>query len=160
MFKDTIRENGVDLHLAPQILEPKNSSIPYDPRVEENSNSWFDLNEKNSFVIQPNKKVLCRTVEYLKMPDDLIGFCYLRSSYSRMGLYIPPTIVDAGFEGTLAIAIRGSSLPVKLYMEDRFMHLVISKEASYSGVKYKGKYYRQVDVTSGISDKVIKNGSL
>jgi dCTP deaminase len=77
-----------------------------------------------------------------------------------MGLFIPPTVVDAGFYGTLTIEIRGGTFPVKAYSGDRFMHLVISDEISYSSKVYRGKYAGEISVTPGISDKVRKNGNV
>src|SRR3989442_3266877 len=106
------------------------------------------------FDINPKERILCRTQEYIKMPDDLIGFCELRVTYSLLGLSIPPTIVDAGFPGTLTIEmISNSGFPVRFYNGDRFMHVVFSKLTSRTDRPYSGKYGGQLAVTPAILDK-------
>lgn len=50
-----------------------------------------------------NNFYLGRTREYLEMPDDLMAFVELRSTWARSGVILPPTIVDAGFKGTLTL---------------------------------------------------------
>jgi len=44
--------------------------------------------------------VLATTLENIAIPDRLMAFCELRSTFARLGISIPPTIVDAGFSGT------------------------------------------------------------
>lgn len=152
LYGAAFRENGLDLHLAPEISRVKDASKVYDPKVEKSSDKWWERGEAESFVLKPHEKVLSRTLEYIKMPMDLGAFCYLRSSYARMGMKIPPTVVDASFEGTLTIEIKNGPFPVKMYMEDRFMHLIFTKAPSPSAKGYDGKYKGQVDVTPGKSD--------
>jgi dCTP deaminase len=60
---------------------------------------FYEIEEGDSFLIRPREHVLLHTMEYIKLPLDLMGFVNLRSSYARIGLTIPPTIIDANFEG-------------------------------------------------------------
>jgi len=77
----------------------------------------------------------------------------LRSTYARFGLYIPPTVVDAGFHGQLTIEIIGSNLPVKIYPNQRFLHLIFVKTSSPVYKPYTGKYQKQTGVTPPKPDK-------
>jgi len=71
----------------------------------------------------------------------------LRSTYARMGLSIPPTIVDAGFEGHLTIEIIGGGFPIKIYSGQGFLHIIFCKLTSPVGKPYDGKYLGQQGVT-------------
>ena len=95
------------------------------------------------FVINPREHVLLHTIEYIKLPLDLMGFVNLRSSYARIGLTIPPTIIDANFEGQLTIELVGGDFPVKLYAGDRFIHVVFAKLSSPVEKPYMGRYQGQ-----------------
>jgi dCTP deaminase len=75
-----------------------------------------------------------------------MGFVNLRSSYARIGLTIPPTIVDANFEGQLTIELVGGDFPVKLYAGDRFLHVVFARLSSIVEKPYSGKYQGQKGV--------------
>jgi dCTP deaminase len=77
------------------------------------------------------------------MPDDLMGFVNLRSSYARIGLTIPPTIIDAGFEGQVVVEVVGGEVPVDLYPGDRFIHVVFAKLSKPVEKPYRGVYQGQ-----------------
>jgi len=154
LFEDSIQQNGIDLHLAGEMKIPKSRKV-FDLEKEVYSNPWYDSIISRELVTPPHRKVLCRTIEYIEMPLNLMGFCYLRSTFARAGLSIPPTIVDAGFKGTLTVEIKGSEFPVKIYSKTPFMHLILMKLSSYA-IPYKGKYQGQFEVTPAISDRIYK----
>ncbi len=157
----TIRENGLDLTIDNEIAVEKiieHSIWEYDKNYRPviDSHNEDDVKERfekikatiNStgeyFIIQPQSLNLLSTQEYVKFSDDIMGLCALRSSVARHGFIAPMTIVDAGFEGNLTIEVIYSGIrPFKLYVGDRFLHLIICKTSSpvrnvYSGV-YKGQ---------------------
>lgn len=156
----TIRENGVDLTIDNKIAIEINYNIfplvldneLIDSHNEQDVKSRFKKvkatqdfsDEVPYFIIEPKTFVLLNTQEYVKFPDDLVGHCALRSSVARHGFIAPPTIVDAGFEGTLTIEVFYAGIrPFKLYVGDRFLHLICEKTNSpvknvYNGV-YKGQ---------------------
>lgn len=138
---DTIRENGLDLRLGNRIARLRNANDILDIKSTEIKN-YYIFEEGDSFVINPMEKVLIHTLEYIKMPGDVIGLINLRSSYARLGITIPPTVVDAKFEGQLTIGLMGSSFPIRLYPGERIIHLILVKLSSLTR-PYKGKYLRQ-----------------
>ena len=139
---EIVRENGVDLRIGRAVARFKKTGEAFDVRSS-NPEDYFTLEEGDSFVINPHEHVLLHTVEYVKLPTDLMGFVNLRSSYARIGLTIPPTIIDANFQGQLTIELVGSDFPVKLYSGDRFLHVVFARLSSPVENPYSGKYQGQ-----------------
>ena len=98
-----------------------------------------------------NTFYLGRTREYLEMPDDLMAFVELRSTWARAGIILPPTIVDAGFKGTLTLEIFNCTSKLSPVGE-RFAHLIFANMTGPS-VPYSGKYQGQINITGPIKDK-------
>ncbi len=143
--EDIVRENGLDLRIGRQIARFNKNTQVFDTK-ESDSRDFYCFEEGDSFVINPSEHVLLHTMEYLALPKDLMGFVNLRSSYARIGLTIPPTIVDANFEGQLTIELVGGEFPVKLYAGDRFLHVVFARLSSIVEKPYSGKYQGQKGV--------------
>lgn len=143
--EESIRENGLDLRFGREFAVMKRRvGQPFDVRGTNDVGQYFDVySEVSDFVIPPYSRCLAHTLEKVKLPRDLMGFCELRSSYARLGLSIPPTIIDAGFEGQLTIEIVGSSFPVRVYPLDRFLHVVFSELTCPAVKPYAGKYQSQ-----------------
>ena len=147
--EEIVRENGVDLRIGDEVAILLNNPEPIDP----DKISKYNLTEyykvvkiDKGFVLQPYMKVLISTLEYIKMPDDIAGFVELRSTFARLGLSIPPTVIDSGFEGQLTLEIHGGAFPVILKKGMRFAHIVFMKLTSKTE-PYKGKYQGQRGVT-------------
>lgn len=138
-----VRENGVDLRIGRMVARMKKTDEPLDTRSTEKIEEFYTLEEGEDFIIWPHEHVLLHTLEYIKLPVDLMGFVNLRSSYARVGLAIPPTIIDANFEGELTIELVGGDFPVKLYSGDRFLHVVFAKLSSAVEKPYQGRYQGQ-----------------
>ncbi|BDB97089.1 dCTP deaminase [Saccharolobus caldissimus] len=143
--EDTIRENGVDLRIGNEIARFRKTDKVYDynSRLED----FFIKEISDEFIINPHEHVLLTTEEYVKLPNDIMAFVNLRSSFARLGLFIPPTIVDAGFEGQLTIEIIGSEFPIKLKRGMRFLHLIFARTLTPVENPYHGKYQGQKGVT-------------
>ncbi|MCD6113854.1 MAG: dCTP deaminase [Thermoprotei archaeon] len=144
-----IRENGLDLRLGNKIARLKRTDKVLDVlnAREANIEDFYEVEEGEEFVIYPNEHVLLHTLEYIKLPPELMGFVNLRSTYARLGIMAPPTIIDGGFEGQLTIELIGSSFPVKLCAGIRFIHVVFAKLSSPIEKPYSGTYQGQRGVT-------------
>ena len=138
-----VRENGLDLRIGRMVARMKKTDKPLDTRNTEKIEEFYIIEEGEDFIIRPHEHVLLHTLEYIKLPVDLMGFVNLRSSYARVGLTIPPTIIDANFEGELTIELVGGDFPVKLYSGDRFLHVVFAKLSSAVEKPYQGRYQGQ-----------------
>jgi dCTP deaminase len=145
MSEECIRENGLDLRFGREFAVMKDRDRePFDVRGRNDVGQYYVIHsDMTTFVIPSRSRCLAHTLETVTLPKDLMGFCELRSSYARLGLSIPPTIIDAGFEGQLTIEIIGSSFPVKVYPLDRFLHVVFSGLTSPVVKPYAGTYQRQ-----------------
>ncbi|MCL5430340.1 MAG: dCTP deaminase [Candidatus Marsarchaeota archaeon] len=158
-FKElSIRENGVDFHLDNEYARhvQHDESFVLDPSDETHiKKSYVVTKDAKEIIIGPKEQMLMSTYEYMKMPDDLMGFVEIRSSWARHGLSMPPTIIDAGFEGNVTLeVINNSPYKIKLRPMQRFAHIIFSKTSSTVSATYSGAYNGQRGVKL---PKVIKN---
>jgi dCTP deaminase len=137
---DTIRENGVDLRFSEEIVRLQSTDAVLDIASPTSEGLYFKEKALDSFVLGKYEKVLVATLEQVKLPNDLMAFCELRSTFSRAGISIPPTVVDAGFEGNLTIQISGGPFPVKIPVKTRFLHLIFAELKTPLVTGYEGKY--------------------
>ncbi len=145
--RDAVQQNGVDLHIGSQVALPiKGGTLDLawdEPR------GFYRVLEigGEGLEIPPYTSILLHTEEYLKMPNDLVAICGLRSTFARLGFISPVTYVDAGFEGELTIETFWSKPhPVKIYRRLRFLHVVFIKCINPVEKLYKGLYQGQKGV--------------
>lgn len=139
----TVRENGLDLRLGNEICELLSVGEVLDPFKEVDLSKYYRCWKFSEVVIKPFGVYLLSTVEYIKVPPELMAFVELRSTFARLGLSIPPTIIDGGFEGQITIELHGSAFPINLRAATRFLHVVFSKVVSPIERPYSGKYQGQ-----------------
>ncbi|MDE1861141.1 MAG: dCTP deaminase [Candidatus Micrarchaeota archaeon] len=146
--KEHVRENGIDFVLDDEIafrkpvLDPSAVFDPTDP--EQVKNEYTVETGKDRLVLRAGSQVLLSTEESLRLPNDIMAFVQLRSTWARHGLSIPPTIIDAGFSGNLTLAVTNAaqySIMMKPGM--RFVHVVFAKLMSSAANSYKGAYLNQ-----------------
>lgn len=89
------------------------------------------------------------TLEVLALPDDLMAFVEIRSTWARRGFFLPPTIVDAGFKGNLTLEILShmASWPPSKAIGERFAHLIFARTTGPC-VPYSGVYNEQRGITA------------
>ncbi len=146
--EDVVRENGLDLRVGNEYAIYAFENQVIDPCELESARHLFSIVEAKDgrIVVPPRSFALLTTMEYVKFPTDVIGFCNLRSTLARYGLGIPPTIIDAGFEGNVTIeVINNSGNYIVLRPGMRFLHVVLARTVGEA--KYQGKYLGQRGVT-------------
>ncbi|MGB9732892.1 MAG: dCTP deaminase [Candidatus Micrarchaeia archaeon] len=146
--REIIRENGIDLRLADEVAFHNpimGEDFVIDPSNEEHVQKEYIIEKnKKAIILPPRQQVLLSTLEYIKMPDNLIGFVELRSTWARHGLIMPPTIIDAGFEGTITLEVFNASLyKIKLRPKLRFAHIIFAVTMNRVKNTYKGSYNKQ-----------------
>lgn len=101
--------------------------------------------ERNEIVIPPQSFLLATTMEYIKLPREIIGFVEGRSSIGRMGLFIQNAgWVDAGFEGEITLELfNANRLPIKLEAGRRICQIVLARMDREAQKPYCGKYQYQ-----------------
>ncbi|MGC8568351.1 MAG: dCTP deaminase [Candidatus Micrarchaeia archaeon] len=145
--KDIIRENGADFRLANEIarhVAPEKDFVldPTDKKAVENS--YKIEKNKKELIINSHEQVLLSTYETISMPDDVAGFVELRSTWARHGLSMPPTVIDAGFKGTVTLEVfNNAPYGIKLKPGLGFAHIIFIKTSSKVASAYSGIYQNQ-----------------
>ncbi|MEM0127719.1 MAG: hypothetical protein QXO03_01345 [Thermoplasmatales archaeon] len=88
-----------------------------------------------------NENLLTESEEYLKLPKNVVSFIGLRSTFSRLGLNTPPTMIDPGLEGKIISHLIGGSFPIRLNARTpvfKVMFFYCIETRGYNG-KYKGQ---------------------
>lgn len=102
-------------------------------------------------VIPPNSFVLTRTVEYFRIPKDVLVVCLGKSTYARCGLIVNVTPLEPGWEGHVTLEISNTTpLPAKVYANEGVAQFLFFKGSSPCEVSYAdraGKYMGQKGVT-------------
>ncbi len=102
-------------------------------------------------VIPPNSFVLARTVEYFRVPRDILVICLGKSTYARCGLIVNVTPLEPEWEGFVTLEISNSTpLPARVYANEGVCQFIFLQASSVCEVSYAdraGKYMRQTGVT-------------
>ncbi len=121
---------------AGDVLDPKGGT----------ENLFEDLDD-GSPLLPPGSFVLARSLEYFRIPRDVLGLCCGKSTYARCGVLINVTPLEPEWEGYLTVSIvNGGSRPVRLYPDEGIAQLIFVEAASVCRTSYadkKGKYQAQ-----------------
>jgi dCTP deaminase len=102
-------------------------------------------------VIPPNSFALARTVEYFRVPRDVLVICLGKSTYARCGLIVNVTPLEPEWEGFVTLEISNTTpLPAKVYANEGLCQFLFLKGEGPCEVSYadrKGKYMKQTGVT-------------
>ncbi len=145
-FPDTVRENGIDLRLSDEIARHRayKDDFVMDPTNIELIRKSYAIEKSKNMIVDAKEQVLLSTREYIEVPDDIAGFVELRSTWARHGLSMPPTIIDAGFKGTVTLeVINNAPYKILLRPNQRFAHVIFVKLASRAESPYSGLYAGQ-----------------
>lgn len=155
-----LRGHAVDLRVGFTFLIARHARISAEGRAGITGDSLkasrdnFEvviLEEGQYFDVLPGEHVLIATLESVKMPKDLMGVLYPRSSVNRRGLSVDLSgIIDAGYEGNLVIPVRNNSLarPFRVYPGERFCQVVF-EELSQSIPDIEESRYHKKDIATG-----------
>ncbi len=137
---------GYDFRLADVYsVPPSESQLPLDPK--EDMRSRFKETKQDHFLLDPGAFVLGRSLEYFRIPRDVLTICSGKSTYARCGVLVNVTPFEPEWEGhaTLSISNTGRS-PVKLYSGEGIAQLVFLSADGICRTSYadrKGKYQAQ-----------------
>jgi len=113
----------------------------YDLKIEEVSFSKYTGNDfekpVSNFYLKPNDFIKVKTLETLKMPNDVVAFMYLRSRYTRQGLLGLFAVVDAGFNGKIIASLKNvSNTSIELKLDEGVIHIVFEQMDNPSMIPY------------------------
>ena len=144
------------------------SSFGYDARVSNEFKIFTNVNSEivdpknfkpSNFVskhvaeciIPPNSFVLASTIEYFKIPKDVLVICLGKSTYARCGIIVNVTPLEPGWEGHVTLEFSNTTpLPAKIYANEGVAQFVFLQGNERPDISYsdrKGKYMRQTGVT-------------
>jgi len=122
------------------IVDPKN----FDPR------SLVDV-KGDHCIIPPNSFALARTVEYFKIPRNILTICLGKSTYARCGIIVNVTPFEPEWEGYATLEISNTTpLPAKIYAKEGIAQIIFLEADEECEVSYKdkkGKYQAQKKIT-------------
>ncbi len=131
-----------------KIFTNVNSEI-VDPKNFKSTN--FISKNGNECIIPPNSFCLARTVEYFKIPNDILVICLGKSTYARCGIIVNVTPLEPGWEGHVTLEFSNTTpLPAKIYAHEGVAQFIFIKGNEIPKVSYadrKGKYMGQKGVT-------------
>ena len=122
------------------VVDPKN----FDDR------SFVDM-KTDVCIIPPNSFVLAKTVEYFRIPRDVLTVCVGKSTYARCGLIVNVTPFEPEWEGFVTLEISNTTpLPAKVYANEGISQVLFFQSDEVCEVSYadkKGKYQKQQGLT-------------
>jgi len=161
-LNEQLGSNSIDLRLGPvfRILDHSKYAFidPFKKNIGEEITREVRKKDGEAFIIQPGDFVLGTTIEYVEIPDDLVGSLEGRSSIGRLGIIVHSTAasIECGFRGkiTLELANMGK-MPVALYPGMRICALSFMKMTSPAQVPYyKKKSAKYVDQKEPVESKL------
>ena len=102
-------------------------------------------------IVPPNSFALARTIEYFKIPRNILAICLGKSTYARCGIIVNVTPFEPEFEGHITIEISNTTpLPAKIYANEGIAQVLFLEGDRDCEVSYKdkkGKYQKQQGIT-------------
>jgi len=143
---------GYDLRLADEfklfapprdaVLNPK--AIPPE---------FYRDHRGSHFDVPPNGYVLGRTVEYLRIPRDVLTLCVGKSTYARTGIMVNVTPFEPEWEGFVTVSIANTTpVPVRIFANEGLCQVLFFQSDEPCEVSYKdrkGKYQAQQRIEFG-----------
>jgi dCTP deaminase len=141
---------GYDVRCANEfkIFTNINSTIVDPKRFDEKS--FVDLTA-DVCIIPPNSFALARTVEYFRIPRDVLTICLGKSTFARCGIIVNVTPLEPEWEGHVTLEFSNSTpLPAKIYADEGVAQMLFLQSDEVCETSYKdrgGKYQGQKGVT-------------
>lgn len=125
-----------------QEVDPKN----IDPQLYES------VTVEDFLVLPPHTLALGQTIEYFKIPRDILTIAFGKSTYARVGVLVNITPFEPEWEGFATLAISNlSNAPVRIYAGEGIGQLIFLQADEVCGISYadrKGKYQAQKSITT------------
>ncbi len=141
---------GYDVRCAAEfrIFTNINSAI-VDPKNFD-SGSFVDV-DADVCIIPPNSFALARTVEYFRIPRNVLTICLGKSTYARCGIIVNVTPLEPEWEGHVTLEFSNTTpLPAKIYAHEGVAQMIFFESDEVCETSYKdrqGKYQGQTGVT-------------
>ncbi|MGH2612702.1 MAG: dCTP deaminase [Rhabdochlamydiaceae bacterium] len=148
------------------------SSYGYDLRVANEFKVFTNINNSlvdpknftdNAFVhiegeyciVPPNSFALARSIEYFRIPRDVLTICLGKSTYARCGIIVNVTPFEPEWEGYVTLEISNTTpLPAKVYANEGLAQVIFYQASEVCEISYadrEGKYMNQAHITLPIA---------
>lgn len=141
---------GYDVRCAPdfKIFTNINSAV-VDPKSFD-ARSFVDV-QADVCIIPPNSFALARTVEYFRIPRNVLTICLGKSTYARCGIIVNVTPLEPEWEGHVTLEFSNTTpLPARIYANEGVAQMIFLESDEACAVSYRdrdGKYQGQQGVT-------------
>jgi len=140
---------GYDFRLSDEYRIPDLSGVKnLDPKKMDQVR--FQEFRGPSCVIPANSYILGRSLEYFRVPRDVLVLCQGKSTYARSGLIVNVTPLEPEWEGYITMALANTApVPVRVHSGEGIAQLVFLRAESECAVSYadrKGKYQGQTGI--------------
>lgn len=141
---------GYDVRCAPEFKIFTNiNSVIVDPK-QFDANSFVDFTG-DVCIIPPNSFALARTIEYFRIPRNVLTVCLGKSTYARCGIIVNVTPLEPEWEGHVTLEFSNTTpLPAKIYANEgvaQFLFFESDEPCEMSYAERAGKYQGQRGVT-------------
>ncbi len=141
---------GYDIRCADEFKIFTNINYAVVDPQDFDANSFVDLKAKVC-IIPPNSFALARTVEYFRIPRNVLTLCLGKSTYARCGIIVNVTTLEPEWEGHVTLEFSNTTpLPAKIYADEGVAQVIFFESDEECEVSYRdraGKYQGQTGVT-------------
>jgi dCTP deaminase len=142
---------GYDMRLSNEFKIMKKGARVLDSKLSQDN--LFDTVTVNDYIeIPPNSVVLGKTIEYFRIPRDIVTIAFGKSTYARCGIFVNITPFEPEWEGYVTLSIANTtSVPVRVYANEgiaQVLFLGVNEICEISYADRKGKYQAQKTITS------------
>ena len=142
---------GYDMLIADEVKIPLiNATTVLDPKQP--TAGAFEEFRGSSLVLQPGQFVLGRSVEYFRIPRNVLTICFGKSTYARSGVLCNITPFEPEWEGFVTMMITNCGpLPVRLHANEGIAQVLFLESDEPCAVSYadkQGKYQKQQTITT------------
>ncbi len=136
---------GYDIRIADEFKMPNPGGGIIDPKNF--NDSQFKDYRGDLCEIPANSYVICRSLEYLRIPRETLVLCFGKSTYARSGVLVNITPLEPEWEGHITISVSNTApFPVRLYANEGIAQIVFIEAKNLCETSYadkKGKYQAQ-----------------
>jgi dCTP deaminase len=104
----------------------------------------------NEILIRGGEAIIGRSIEYFRIPRDVIGICFGKSSYARLGILVNVTPLEPEWEGHITISIiNANRRDITIYSGEGIGQVIFVGAEEICSVSYKdrkGKYQAQKNI--------------
>ncbi len=143
---------GYDMRLGKNFrrLKPAAGRVIDPKKIDDTLLEAFETDKP--FELEPHGLVLAQTLEYFKIPRDILTICFGKSTYARCGVFVNVTPFEPEWEGFATLAISNlTASPVKIYPGEGIAQLIFLQADDVCAVSYRdkdGKYQAQQGITT------------